>query len=841
MRRILFTTASITLLLCSIYTTAQQHDGQQRMQQGNGRMSMEGGFGTFKGSVIDETTNLPVEYANVILYKMRDSSMVTGGVTDMKGNFSIDKVPFGRYYVDFKFIGYKNNRVNNVMINPRQPDLTLGIVKLTPVSQNMEGVVVTGQKSMLQTNLDKKVINVDRNISAEGGTALDIMRTIPSVDVDVQGNVSLRGSTNLTILVDGKPSQITSLDELPASIVQSVEVITNPSVRYDPDGLSGILNIVLKKKKTPGYHGMVNLNAGTGDKYSGTINMNIRQGKFNYFGNFDYRHFHSTGSSITNLLYSTNDLKSDSEKDNRDGLSNNFRGGIDYFINPKNTLSLAGSINVRDFNESNNAITLFNTNPFSTQNSSEKNKMNGKELTVNYKKTFDTPGEELSADVLYSAYDRNSDQNIFRTDNILHNDKSNTDGINNSLTFQADFVKPIGNGGRLETGLKGIVRKQDANYTFSTFLTSTNEWKDTANLSNQFTFNDQIYAGYAIYSNTIGPISYQGGIRVEDQLKKIEQRTQNKTVNISLFNYFPSAHVKWDVNKTNAFQISYSKRVNRPSGRVLNPFINVENIYNVNYGNPYLKPEFTSSYELGHSLNFEKANINTTLFYRRTTDKITQITTRYPGPTIDQDTLKSTYTNLASGSTLGVEVVATQTFTNWFKANGSFSFFKANLDTYKYTYRYNYKDTTISYSASQSNSWTAKMTASFNITKNLELQLNGNYRSPVITGISGGGDRGPGGPGGGGGGNAQGKSKEIYWLDLGLRYNILKNKATLTLRVSDVFNTRSFKSNTYGSDFTTYQEMRQESQVIFLGFSYRINDYKQRRDVKIDDSSDMDN
>ena len=831
MRKTFFTFMSIFLIFCTLYTSAQRPDGQ-RMGQGGGRMSMEGGLGTLKGSIIDEATNLPVEYANIILYKMRDSSMVTGGITDSKGNFSIEKVPFGKYYVDFKFIGYKNTRVKDVLIIPKQPTVALEAVKLSPISENIEGVVVTGQKSMLQSNLDKKVINVDRNISAEGGTALDIMRSIPSVDVDVQGNVSLRGSSNLTILVDGKPSQITSLDELPASIVQSVEVITNPSVRYDPDGMSGILNIVLKKKKTPGYHGMVSLNAGTGNKYSGTINMNVRQGKFNYFGNFDYRHFQSTGNDLTNMLTSQN-FKNSIQNDGRNGLSNNFRGGIDYFINPKNTLSIAGSINVRNFKGNDTTNTLNNSAFFSNQGTNDNNKMTGKELTLNYKKTFETPGQEFSFDLLYSNYDRKSYENLATLDSmsVLHHDKSNTDGKINSFTFQTDFVKPIGNGGRIETGLKGIVRKQDADYYVLNYLPLPNDWQDTLNLSNQFIFMDQIYAGYGIYSNTIGSISYQGGIRIEDQIKKIEQKTKNETVNISLFNYFPSAHLKWDINKTNAVQVSYSKRVNRPNGRVINPFVNKENDYYYSYGNPFLKPEFTSSYELGHSLNLDKTNITSTLFYRRTVDKITQITNLYQGPTSATDTLKSTYTNLASGSTLGVEVVASQTFTSWLKANGSFSFFKAKLDGYTYN--------EVPQAASQSNSWTAKGTASFSIIKDLEFQLSGNYRSPVITGVSGGGDRGPMGGAAGG----QGKSKEVYWVDCGLKYNILKNKATLTLRVSDIFNTRKFKSTTYINDYTsTYSEMRQESQIVFFGFSYKINDYKQRRDVKIDDASgDMEN
>ena len=833
MKKSLLATISFLLILLSLSSKAQQPNGQR--MEGSGRMSMEGGFGTLKGTIVDEATNLPIEYANIVIFKMRDSSMVTGGITDTKGNFTIEKVPFGKYYVEFKFIGYKNNKVDGVMVTPKQAEVSIGTIKLKSASENLEGVVVTGQKSMLQSNLDKKVINVDRNISAEGGTALDIMRSIPSVDVDVQGNVSLRGSSNLTILVDGKPSQIQSLDELPASIVQSVEVITNPSVRYDPDGMSGILNIVLKKKKTPGYHGMISLNAGTGNKYSGTANINVRQGKFNFFGNFDYRHFASTGRDINDSYYEyNNSLKNQYGDDERTGLSNNFRGGIDYFINDKNSLTLSGSINVRNFDgiEKVKDYKTLNSNYyfFNSQNNDETNKMTGNEIALNYKKTFNKQGQEFTVDALYSKYNRNSDSYISRLDSasVLEKDKSFTDGKNNSFTVETNLVNPIGNGGRLESGLKAIIRNQDADYIYLNYLSATDVWQDTSNTSNRYTFDDQIYAGYLIYSNTIGAISYQGGIRAEDQIKKIDQRTQNKTVNTSLFNLFPSAHVKWDINKTNAVKVSYSKRVNRPSGRVLNPFVDREDKYNISYGNPYLKPEYTDSYELGHSLNLEKTNINSTLFYRRTTNKITQITI------LDGATFVSSYTNLASGSTLGLEVVASQNFTKWLRANGSISLFKAKLDEYSYMYKG--KDTT--FNANESNSWTAKINTSFTITKNLEFQLNGNYRSPVITGVSTGGDRGYGG----GGGNAQGKTKELYWLDLGLRYSFLSNKASLTLRVSDIFNTRRFKSTTYGIGYSSYSEMRQESQIVFLGFSYKINDYKQRRDSKIDEmSSDMDN
>ncbi len=812
----------ITVFLFSLNSYSQEVSSPQRMS-GEGKMPMGAGTGTLKGKIVDENDGQPVEYANIILYSLRDSSLVTGGISDKNGYFTIEKVPYGRYYVDFKFIGYNNFRMKNVMVNPRTPELILETVKLKPASEQIEGVVVTGQKSMLQHNLDKTVINVDRNINAEGGTALDIMRNIPSVEVDVEGNVSLRGSSNLTILVDGRPSQIASLDELPASIIESVEVITNPSVRYDPDGMSGILNIVLKKKKTPGYHGMVSLNAGTGDKYSGTINLNVRQGKINVFGNLDYRHFYSTGYGTSNRI-SDGGSQFQNEDNNNGGNSNNFRAGIDYFINNQNTLSLTGALNARTFNGKEFSTTLFNSIPLIDENSDNKNDMGGQELTLNYKRTFDKPGQEFTVDAFYSGNGRISDSKIDRTrSGILNNDISNTDGKSSSFVFQSDLVMPIGNGGRMETGVKGIIRNQDADYVFKTYLPLLNTWSDTANLSNRFIFDDQIYAGYLIYSNKVGPISYQGGVRVEDQIKKIDQRTQDKVANVSLFNYFPSAHIKWDINKVNSLQVSYSKRVNRPQGRVLNPFVSIENVYNISYGNPYLKPEYTSSYEIGHSLNFKNTNISSTLFYRNTTNKITRITTLTPGPTSAEDTLKSTFKNLTSGSTLGAEVVFSQTINNWWKVNGSFSFFKAKLDG----------NELVNQAASESNSWTTKFTSSFTILKGLELQVNGNYRSPVISGV-GGGDRGMMG----GGGGSQGKTYELYWVDLGLRYMVLKNKGTITLRASDIFNTRKFKSDTWGDGFTTYSENFRESRIIFIGFSYRINDFKQRRDKQLDNNDD---
>ncbi|RPH32645.1 MAG: TonB-dependent receptor [Bacteroidales bacterium] len=832
MRRVLRVAMSISLIVFSFSAIAQQTDGQR---MGGGRMSMEGGFGILKGSIVDEISGLPIEYANIVIYKVKDSSLVTGGITDLKGNFNIDKIPFGRYNVDFKFIGYKNSRVNNVMITPRQPEVTLETIKLKSASENMEGIVVTGQKSMLQNNLDKTVINVDRNINVEGGTALDIMRNIPSVEVDVEGNVSVRGSSNLTILIDGRPSQITSLEELPANLIQSVELITNPSVRYDPDGLSGILNIVMVKKKTPGYHGMVSVNAGTGNKYSGTVNMNIRQGKLNYFGNIDFRKFASYGSGITNrqtFLTDTTKYLNQTSKDDRDGIMYNFRGGIDFFINPKNTLSFVASTSIRNFAGSENSNNIKYSIPDTIKyignednNSNSDSKSSGSEFALNYKKTFEKAGQEFTSDLYFSNSDRNSDEGLIMTDNLAAASifkNTTNDSKNWSITFQSDLVKPIGNGGRLETGIKGIIRKSDGKYILNERDLITDPWLINADVSNHFILTDQIYAGYAIYSNTIGAFSYQGGIRVEDQLKKADQRTTDSVVNASFFNIFPSAHIKWDINKTNALQLSYSKRVNRPSSRDLNPFKDIEDPLNVSYGNPYLEPEFTDAYEIGHSLNLGKTSITSALFYRYRTNLISRKTDPISE---NNDTLMTKPFNLNGGSTLGAEFIVNQKITNWWRVNGNFSYFQAKII-----------DKSVDVSKSESNSWTAKATSSFSIGKNLEIQLNGNYRSPVITGIGGGGH-------GGGRGGSQGKTKEMYSVDLGLRYMVMNKKGTITLRVSDIFNSRIGKTDSWGTGYTTYSENRHESQIIFVGFSYRINDYKQRRDSRMEDTDngDMDN
>lgn len=797
--------------------------------QGQGSKSGQGMdpnfLGVIKGKVIDKIDNKPVEYASIAFYRMRDSSLLTGGITNEKGEFMIDKVPMGRYYAEIKFMGYNTLKVNNIAVNPKSAELMLGELLLNPASESLEAVTVTGQRQMLTHNLDKKVFTVDRDINAEGGSALEIIQNIPSLEVDMEGNVSLRGSQNVTILVDGRPSTFSSIEEIPASIIESVEVITNPSARYDPDGLSGIVNIVLKKKRQPGYHGMVMLTAGSGNKYNGTLNFNYRQNKFNFFTNASYRQFEMNGQTITDRFNTTNEtpvqVLFQDQDFTRQGLFANFSGGVDYYINNSNTLTLTGGFNARNFDITNLTLTESIADDFYRRNLGE-NSGSSYNVALNYKLNGKKQGQELTADAFFNGNNGLND-NIMRQWTLVEEqanqlDKTYSKSLGNTFTFQTDLVQPIGNGGRLETGIKSTIRIQDSDYQLSNF--NNDEWILNNLRSNNFVYNEQQYSAYAIYSNTFGngKFSYQGGLRVEQALTTANQKANTDgPIDRTFLNWFPSAHIKWDINSKNSTQVAYSKRVSRPHIFVLNPFVDETDKFNLIMGNPMLNPEFTNSIELSYYYNLPKTRLSATVFNRQTTDIISRFVEPInPG----SDTLLHTYKNIDKSNNLGIEGVFTQTITPWWRVNGSASYFNTKLYS-----------TFLDARSSEGYSWSARATSTWSIGKNIEIQLNGNYRSPSISVGSGMMFWQSGG--------GQGKTAEMYWLDLGARMNVLNKKGTITLRVSDIFNTMKFRSETWGNGFTSNIERTRESRVVFLGFSYKINEYKVRRDKKASDEMDM--
>ena len=813
---------SLLLIPCCLSVAAGQQKNTAR-PDGSSRPE-----GMISGRVVEKKSGNPVEYANIIVLRQNDSSMVNGALSDARGSFRVDRLPPGRYLVRVNFIGFGQKVFADVVVAPGKPVVDLGTISLEPSVSNLNEVTISGSKDEIEYNLDKKVVNVDKNIVVSGGTALDVMQTIPSVSVDVDGNVSLRGSSNVTIFVDGRPSGLTSLDQMPAAMIDKVEIITNPSARYDPDGMSGIINIVTKKKKDPGYNGMVSLNAGTGDKYNGSVNFNFRKNRFNIYTNLDGRIFHSKGYGETTREIFQNDttaLYTQISDNRRKGMFGNIKLGADYFIDESNTLSLYGVYNARKFSPWDQTHyfegdTGGNLSRYYIRNTGSESRSGGYEINLDYRHTFTDKNRELTAALFFS--DRNdenhTDYSTYWYDRFMNPlneppylENSSTSGFNRLIQGQVDYVHPLGKWGRIETGYKGNYRVNDADYLLQDYNDSTGIWEMDELTSNRFVYTSQIHAVYLIYANKFKNFSFQAGVRLEEALNVCDQKTMDSVYRSSYFNPFPTLHLKYDINEYHAIQLSYSRRVNRPSSRVLNPFLNTTDPMNLSAGNPYLKPEFTHAAELGYLFEYKVTNLSISLFYRETENMITRVMTL-----LDSGVTFTTYENLDKGSSYGAEIALSQGIFKWWKINGNLSFFGVK-----------YKgDNTLEEFNDFNYAWSGKVNTTMTFWKSLDFQINFNYSSPVITTNAGGDWRG------GMGGGSQGRQLANYSMDVALKKDFLKNTLAFTLRLSDVFKSSTYDLVTEGSNFTTTVHRERDSRVLFIGVSYKINGGVKRKGKK---------
>jgi outer membrane receptor protein involved in Fe transport len=790
--------------------------------------------GVMTGIVSDGTTNNPLEYCTILLLTAKDSVNAGGGIADETGRFQIKDIPWGTYNVKINFIGYKAQWIKNVEISKEKPIKFIGKIKLSQNSKELQGVEVTAKKDMIQTNLDKKVFNVEQSITSSGGSAVDALQNIPSVQVDFDGNVSIRGSSNITILIDGRPSNLT-LEQIPAASIESIEVVTNPSARYDPDGMSGILNVILKKKKEHGFNGMISVNVGAGNmdpywyfgKNSVNANLNYRYNKLNLNLSVSNRNMsnHFGGAMERTVEQYKSTLTQNSMGDFSGGFQN-IKLGADYSFNKKNSISFGGTYGSRSHGRSSlttnkslmNGILIQDY----SQNSENYDTDHSYEFSGNYKKTFDTKGKEWTIDAFYSK--DNGIDSSFNTKtntypNILKQFQNNfTNDSRNTFTLQTDFITPIGNGGRLETGLKLSNKISSNDYSLYNGDNSENMSLDTTQI-NDFLYTENLGAAYAIYSNSIwAKLKYQVGLRYEVVNNTFDLKSQILPYDKNKFysNPFPSAHLRYEFTENNALQVSYSRRVNRPRGRNLNPFIDYSDSLNLSQGNPNLNPEFVDSYELSHYWIHKGTTITSTFFFRQRNDIISRYTTL-----IDSVTTMTTYANISQSKSFGAEFLVGQAITKWWKITGTGSY-----------YRTEYSDTSLDNSLTKDYSWNMQINSQMNFGKVADLQITFNYRAPSLTiGTMGFGSQGIG----------QGQMKENYNIDMGGKINIIKDKLSATIRVSDIFNWWKMDATTTGEGFYSHSTRTRESRAIWVGLSYKFNDYKAKREKKNgngDDSGD---
>ncbi len=802
----------ITFFFPLILIKAQTSGGKTGLA-GNGPKD---GFGVMTGTLRDAVTNEFVEYGSIVMFRTTDSTIVTGTTTNTKGKFLLEKLFPGSYYIRIQFIGYTSKTISGLNISAKNADIKLGEITIQPMASSISGVVITSQKALITNNLDKKVITVDKNMAIGGGTATDIMENVPSVAVDADGNVSLRGNSNITLLIDGKPSSQAGLaasdvlNQIPASAIESVEVITNPSVRYDPDGSSGIINIVLKKKALQGFNGMISGNAGTGDKYNGSLNLNYRQDKYNIFVGADGRMNHmktSMESTRTTTFSDMVNILKQSQQGSMDRNMYSLSGGIDYFINTRNNLTLSIQHRNMSFNSTG---TMHNSNYdgsdsllryFERLNGNSRN-VNSFDYTLSFKHLFPQKGREFTNDIIFSSNNMENGSDINQQDYILegfqptgipliqHNIATN---INKAATIQGNYIYPMKEDGRIEAGYKAALRDMKMRYNYSTYDDSTGKFINQENLTNQYDYTDQLYAVYGLYSNSIGKFKYQTGLRFEQVWTKSNVAQTNTDYNSSYSSFYPSLHTQYDLGKKRELQFSYSRRVVRPSPRELNPYIDYSDSLNIETGNPALKPEFSNSIELGIQKYWQKSSLTSSIFYHHTKDVVEDIS-RLQGSGV---TLTMPM-NINTNTSYGMEVIGTLNPAKWIKLNANASLFRDIMSAIPEE----------NIAGSERFSWSSRLNMTFLPWKDGSFQLIGSYNSPTRS--------------------IQEYHKAQYYADASFRQDMWKNKLSLTLRLTDIFNTRTFYENTYGNGFTSESKRYRESRVLYAGLQLKINNYNKK-------------
>ena len=774
--------------------------------------------GTVQGTLQEAGTSQPISFASVVLLRRADSTFVAGTQAGESGAFELAKVPLGQYVLRATAVGYRTGR-RVIDLTATTPTLALGTLRLRTAATQLTDVVVTAERPVVSDGLDKKVVDVTKDLTVTGGTAIDALQNVPSVTVDQTGAVSIRGSGGVTIFIDGKPTT-TTLDQIPASSIQSVEVITNPSSRYDASGAGGILNIVLKKERRDGLNGQASTTVGIGDKANGSLSLNYRKGKLNLFGSYDFRRDRRRISGTLDQTTTARDTTLLLHQD-RNGVnlqtSHAVRLGFDYALTPEQMLTLAVqprlNLQANDEMLDSRQVNLTTGNQVVPAGTSHRTNatagiFRSADVTLDYRRTWaKQEGRQLTASAVYTpllAYNNVASSLVYPTDNRRVQQQQHTLNHTTQGTAQVNYVHPLGEQSRFELGARSSLRQYDLDYRFSSVPALSFD------PSNRFIYKQYVQAAYGIYANALGKLSYQLGVRGEQtNLSGQQLATNNSPVAQHYFNLFPSAMLAYELPHDQRVQLSYSKRIQRPDAGELNPFTDRSDQLNLVTGNPNLLPEYVHSVELGNQLSFVgDRSLSATAFYRLETNTAQGFRQVITDPLTGNIVTSTTRQNLGQETSYGLELVGASSVTEFWKANLTASTFRRLIK--------GSADGVPINTASQV--YTTRLNNNFTLTKRLGAQLALNYRSPINT--------------------AQGTRSANFNVDMAARCNVLDDRGTITLRVADLFNTLHFNSTAYGEAFATDQRFKRESRIAFLGFTYRFGQNQSAKPNKKNDQED---
>lgn len=789
------------------------------------------------GHVIDKDVNQPLEYATIAFYQ--DGEVVNGGITDTEGNFSID-VKAGTYNIRIEYISYETIELNNKVI---EVDTDLGNLRIGINVEALDAVEVIAERTTVEIKLDKKIYNIGKDLTTSGGTVSDALNNVPSVTVDMDGAISLRGNENVRILINGKPSAMAGygdtnvLSQLPAEAIDRVEVITSPSARYDAEGTAGILNIILKQKETLGFNGSFNFTVGNPDNVGLSANLNYRTEKFNLFSNLGYRYFDAPRNSNRDTKYFSTgtyvpefDRIKEHEKVSRLNRNYNANVGLEYFLTEKSSLTASlfyrfgqdEDLGINRSNRFNDGLMVEQT----VRRENEKQDGDNYQVSLNYINRFNDEGHELRADFQYE--NRTQDELTNITENYIFTDKVDPDDFQEEridtneerkeYLIQSDYVLPLGEDSQFEAGFRGNYEKNLTDYVLQQEdPLGVLQVNDT--LSNLFDYRENVTALYSQYGSKFGKFSFLLGLRLEQtQLKgNIDSELSDQELedfygfpiqtdfNNNYLGLFPTVNLIYnfgaDDTSEESVTLGYNRRINRPRGWYINPFPSRSSRTNVFQGNPNLQPSFSNSFDLGYIKRWETLTLTTSVYYQRESGSVERIEEGTGFYTSDGiEIIRTIPVNLSTNIRAGGELGLMYNPTKWLRLNGGFNIFQNEVIGEFNGVDYGAKNL----------SWFSRFSSKVSLPAKIDWQTNFFYRGPRE--------------------NSQTRSKGFGTIDLAFSKDILKNNGTLSLNVRDVLNSGKFRSFTATDSFERDSEFQWRQRQINLSFIYRFNQQKKRNE-----------
>ncbi len=767
------------------------------------------GQSTITGTITDRENNAPLKFAQIALMS-QDSSLIAGAVSDLEGRFSLQTQAEGEMLLRGSFVGYEEHWQSISVQTGSNP---IGTISLSAGAVRLDEIQVNAAATLFRSEADRRVYSVENMTAAEGGTAIQLLETLPSIQVDEEGNLSMRGSGNILIYINGRPTNLLSddkesiLEQYPANAIQEVELITNPSARYDAEGIGGIINIILKESRKQGLNGQVNLSAGTGHKYNGGFNLNYHKNRVNIATGYSYRYrelWEETHSYRERFQSGVSPIL-DHDYHNRNYThGHNLRNSLEYALTDRSQLRLFANINyssrerqrtyhirsmqspdqldslyVRHLDEDQSRINYETGAAFGWEN-------NGKRLNIMASYAFSEQERIEYFDQLY--YDAN--MNMIPAKRV---DQTYERPITNQLwLFQLDYEQPLFNGLSMESGLKSTIRIDDREQIFNEFDFETSQYIEDDWVTNQFMHEEQIHAAYLILKGQHGNWQYQGGLRSEYTFTESHQGHIDSTYVYDYFRLFPSLFVNYSLGQNQDLQFSIAQRIRRPSVTALQPFINAQDFFNLRLGNPYLEPERTLNTEFNYLKSWEHYMLTAGVFNRYTTNALARVFI------LLEDATMVTWTNANTQNATGLEVI------NYFNLNNNFD---ATLTANVYHAEVSGTGEGGAFS-DESYSWSLSLLSNYNIPGWFSTQVSAGYQGPQVI--------------------PNGMIQPVFSVNIGLRRNVLDGSGTLSFNLADVFNSRHFSLKTESQAFYQLREFNRETRIATLSFTYRFQGYTER-------------